>query len=84
MGQTSLIATQCMFLAGVYFMATMDILAGWKMFAQTVTHSLAYSHCKNQPDTRQASSEYEPVMDSTLATLEESVYWAGLKSELLV
>jgi hypothetical protein len=62
-------------------MTTMNVLTCWKMFAQTGSHCLAYLRSKSPTNLPDTPSTYDGV-DRTLTTLEESVYWAGLKSEM--
>lgn len=66
------IEAQCFFLAGVYLMATIRPLEGWKMFVQALASCQAFygagvEHAaENERDRR----------------LRETIYWTCFKSEL--
>lgn len=85
--ENSLVAVQCAFLAGVYLMSTMQILAAWKCFVQAGTQCFSYlesrglmkrsgSQSEGYQESRPELSEDRPV--------EEGLYWSCLKSELCV
>jgi hypothetical protein len=63
----SLVAPQCYFLVGVYFMYNLKPLEAWRMFAQAVV-------CMQPGYTR--------IVPSGHYSLEECVYWSCWKSEV--
>ncbi|KAL7267655.1 Zcf27p [Rhizina undulata] len=79
MASNKLIAVQCLFLAGIYYMYTMNQFAAWKMFNAASVSCQGYLHRKEK-----MQYDLSELGDSSGSTrgLEQRIYWSCLKSEL--
>jgi len=83
MSSNKLIAVQCLFLAGIYHMYTMNQFAAWKMFTAASVSCEGYLHRKEKSggsDT--ANSGTYSCSSEPTRHLEQRIYWSCLKSEL--
>lgn len=80
-----LVAVQCLFLAGIYHMYTMNQFAAWKMFNAASVSCEGYLHRKERAKAADASSGTLSLPSSEPTRhLEQRIYWSCLKSELCV
>lgn len=84
MSSNKLVAVQCLFLAGIYHMYTMNQFAAWKMFNAASVSCEGYLHRKERAKAVDASSGTLLSLPSSEPTrhLEQRIYWSCLKSEL--
>lgn len=78
-----LVAVQCLFLAGIYHMYTMNQFAAWKMFNAASVSCEGYLHRKERAKAADVSSGTLSLPSSEPTRhLEQRIYWSCLKSEL--
>ncbi|PWW80694.1 hypothetical protein C7212DRAFT_274012 [Tuber magnatum] len=83
MSSNKLIAVQCLFLAGIYHMYTMNQFAAWKMFNAASVSCEGYLHRKEKSKASDtASSMFSSWSNEPTRHLEQRIYWSCLKSEL--
>lgn len=85
MSSNKLVAVQCLFLAGIYHMYTMNQFAAWKMFNAASVSCEGYLHRKERAKAADVSSGTLSLPSSEPTRhLEQRIYWSCLKSELFV
>lgn len=86
MSSNKLIAVQCLFLAGIYHMYTMNQFAAWKMFNAASVSCEGYLHRKERAKAAEVSGGTLSMFSSSEPTrhLEQRIYWSCLKSELCI
>lgn len=85
MSSNKLVAVQCLFLAGIYHMYTMNQFAAWKMFNAASVSCEGYLHRKERAKAADASSGTLSLPSSEPTRhLEQRIYWSCLKSELCI
>lgn len=85
MSSNKLVAVQCLFLAGIYHMYTMNQFAAWKMFNAASVSCEGYLHRKERAKAADVSSGTLSLPSSEPTRhLEQRIYWSCLKSELCI
>jgi len=84
MSSNKLIAVQCLFLAGIYHMYTMNQFAAWKMFNAASVSCEGYLHWKEKSGASDTASGgvFSSYSNEPTRHLEQRIYWSCLKSEL--
>ncbi|KAG0137436.1 hypothetical protein HOY82DRAFT_372808 [Tuber indicum] len=84
MSSNKLIAVQCLFLAGIYHMYTMNQFAAWKMFNAASVSCEGYLHRKEKSGALDTANSgmFSSCSNEPTRHLEQRIYWSCLKSEL--
>ena len=84
MSSNKLIAVQCLFLAGIYHMYTMNQFAAWKMFNAASVSCEGYLHRKEKSGGSDTTNSgiFSSYSNEPTRHLEQRIYWSCLKSEL--